>query len=189
MPVEPWVPSATPVLSTTRMILAPASPDDGPALAALERDAEVMRHLGPPGLPENDPAPYLRPRGGEPGVWTARLRSDGSFVGWFALIVAEDRVDTAELGYRLRRAAWGRGLATEGAAAVLRHGVGTMGLARVRATTMTVNTGSRRVLEKLGFVCVETRHLDWPDPLPGNEKGDVVYELDTGIDRTLRPRQ
>lgn len=177
------------ILTTARMTLTPASPDDGPELASLEFDAEVMRFLGPPGLPEDDSAPFLRPRGGEPGIWTARLHSDCSFVGWFALIAAEDRSGTAELGYRLRSADWGRGLATEGATAVLQHGIATMGLTRVRATTMTVNTGSRRVLDKLGFVHVETRHLDWPAPLPGSEKGDMFYELDTRRYREIHSQQ
>jgi RimJ/RimL family protein N-acetyltransferase len=47
----------------------------------------------------------------------------------------------------------------------------------VVATTMTVNTGSRRVLEKAGLRHTRTFHVDWPDPIPGAEHGDVVYEL------------
>jgi RimJ/RimL family protein N-acetyltransferase len=54
----------------------------------------------------------------------------------------------------------------------LRPGVG-----RVVATIMAVNIRSRRVLEKTGLRHTRTLHLDWPDPLPGNEHGDVEYEL------------
>ena len=42
---------------------------------------------------------------------------------------------------------------------------------------MTVNNRSRRVLEKAGLRHTRALHLDWPDPLPGNEHGDVEYEL------------
>jgi RimJ/RimL family protein N-acetyltransferase len=45
------------------------------------------------------------------------------------------------------------------------------------ATTMAVNTGSRRVLEKAGLRYARTVHLDWPDPLDGSEHGDVEYRL------------
>ncbi|MBB5823990.1 GNAT family N-acetyltransferase [Micromonospora carbonacea] len=83
----------------------------------------------------------------------------------------------AELGYRLRRAAWGRGLATEGSRALLRHAFATVGLARVWAQTMAVNTPSRRVMEKAGLRYVRTFHLDWDDPIEGTEHGEVEYEL------------
>jgi GNAT acetyltransferase-like protein len=53
-----------------------------------------------------------------------------------------------------------------------------LGVSRIVATTMAVNTASRRVLEKAGLTCTRTVHLDWPEPLPGNEHGDVEYQLD-----------
>ncbi|MFC8846533.1 MULTISPECIES: GNAT family N-acetyltransferase [unclassified Micromonospora] len=83
----------------------------------------------------------------------------------------------AELGYRLRRAAWGRGLATEGSRALVRYAFTTLGLARVWAETMAVNTASRRVMEKSGLRHVRTVHLDWDDPIEGTEHGEVEYEL------------
>ncbi|WP_431909375.1 GNAT family N-acetyltransferase [Micromonospora carbonacea] len=83
----------------------------------------------------------------------------------------------AELGYRLRRAAWGRGLATEGSRGLLRHAFATVGLSRVWAQTMAVNTASRRVMEKAGLRYVRTFHLDWDDPIEGTEHGEVEYEL------------
>jgi RimJ/RimL family protein N-acetyltransferase len=53
-----------------------------------------------------------------------------------------------------------------------------LGARRIVATTMAVNTASRRVLEKAGLHCTRTLYLDWPDPLPENEHGDVEYQLD-----------
>jgi hypothetical protein len=52
-----------------------------------------------------------------------------------------------------------------------------LAVTRIVATTMAVNTRSRRVLEKAGLGYLRTVHLDWPDPLPGNEHGDVEYQL------------
>jgi len=86
-------------------------------------------------------------------------------------------VTVAELGYRLRASAWGRGYATEGARALVRRAFTELAVTRIVANTMAVNTRSRRVLEKAGLTYLRTVHLDWPDPLPGNEHGDVEYQL------------
>lgn len=84
------------------------------------------------------------------------------------------------LGYRLRASAWGHGYATEGARALVRRAFTELGVSQIVATTMAVNIASRRVLEKAGLTYTRTVYLDWPDPLPGNEHGDVEYQLDRG---------
>lgn len=43
---------------------------------------------------------------------------------------------------------------------------------------MAINLSSRRVMEKSGLVCIRTFHLDWEDPLPGMEQGEVEYALE-----------
>ncbi|WP_206061324.1 GNAT family N-acetyltransferase [Nonomuraea basaltis] len=45
------------------------------------------------------------------------------------------------------------------------------------ARTMTVNAGSRRVMEKCGLRFVRTFFEDWPHPIEGSDQGDVEYEL------------
>ena len=99
-------------------------------------------------------------------------------VGWPD--AAPGQVRVASIGYRLRRAAWGLGYATEGARALVRRAFTDLGVDEVVATTMAVNAGSRRVLEKAGLRYARTVHLDWPDPLAGNEHGDVEYRLSRG---------
>ena len=84
---------------------------------------------------------------------------------------------TAELGYRLRRSAWGRGLASEGSRALVDHAFRVLGARRVVAETMAVHTASRRVMEKDGLRLVRTFRADWPDAIPGDEHGDVEYAL------------
>jgi RimJ/RimL family protein N-acetyltransferase len=109
------------------------------------------------------------------GPWS-RSRGDG-LVGWWTLAVDEGDPCTAELGYRLRRAAWGRGLATEGSRALLDHAFRTLGLPYVWATTMAVNAGSRGVMTKLGMTHVRTDVEEWDHRLPGAGLGEVRYEI------------
>jgi RimJ/RimL family protein N-acetyltransferase len=55
---------------------------------------------------------------------------------------------------------------------------------RVVASTMAVNLGSRRVLEKVGFAHTDTWHEEWVDPVPGSEQGEVGYTISRGDRRT-----
>ncbi|MFI6586207.1 GNAT family N-acetyltransferase [Embleya sp. NPDC050493] len=173
-------------LETARLELRPFTADDLPHLVELYRDPEVMRYItgGLPASPEfvrDRVLPMLMrgyPAWGNRGFWAARERAGGRFVGWFELRpVAEDSADVVELGYRLRRAAWGLGYATEGSRALLDKGFAELGLREVTANTMTVNTRSRRVLEKAGLTLLRTYFGDWPEPIEGSELGEVEYSL------------
>ena len=82
-----------------------------------------------------------------------------------------------ELGYRLRRDAWGAGYGTEGCRALIDKGFTELGVHRVYAETMAVNVASRRVMEKCGLRHVRTFVSDWPERIPGDEHGDVEYAL------------
>jgi ribosomal-protein-alanine N-acetyltransferase len=84
-------------------------------------------------------------------LWLVRDRATGAVVGDCGLIPLELRGPEIELGYRLGRRWWGRGLATEAAGAALRAGLDVVGLDRILAVTHPENRGSRRVMEKLGM--------------------------------------
>lgn len=167
------------VLQTMRLTLCPCCPDDRADFIALELDPEVMRFLNgghPVDHDRVDPdATFLMPRGTEPYVWTARRRSDGAFVGWFCLWPESETL--AELGYRLRRMDWGQGLGAEGASALIDWGFTSAGYEKIVATTMAVNHASRRVMEKIGMTYTRTDLVDFPEPVPGSEQGEVWYEL------------
>lgn len=173
-------------LTTERLVLRRFTPADVDHLVELDGDPEVMRHLTG-GLPstrdwvERTLLPlYLAhyERYGDLGWWAAEERTGGAFLGWFEFRPTEEgeRAEV-ELGYRLRRPAWGRGYATEGARALLRRGFTELGVERVVAWTMAVNRGSRRVLEKSGLSYVRTFHEDHPEAIPGSEHGEVEYAL------------
>ncbi|WP_319461745.1 GNAT family N-acetyltransferase [Micromonospora sp. RTP1Z1] len=173
-------------LSTARLTLREVTAADAPLLTALDGDPDVMRYLtgGRPTPPEEVRervlprmlAAYRRPPGW--GWWAAERRDDGAFLGWFEFRPTTDGDPReVELGYRLRRATWGAGYATEGARALVHKGFAEPGVARVVATTMAVNRGSRRVLEKAGLTYVRTFHQDWPEAIEGAEHGEVEYAL------------
>ena len=61
--------------------------------------------------------------------------------------------------------------------ALVNWGFGSGGYDKIVATTMAVNHASRRVMEKIGFNYARTVSVDWPDPFPGGEYGEVWYEL------------
>ncbi|WP_323806066.1 GNAT family protein [Mesorhizobium sp. AR02] len=89
----------------------------------------------------------------------------------------QENETSAEIGYRLRREDWGQGLASEGASAHANWGFRSAGYNKVVACTMAVNHGSRRVMEKIGRKYVRTDFPDFSNPIPGAEKGEVLYEL------------
>lgn len=157
---------------------------DVDALVELDSDPEVMRFLTggvatPRATVRDEQVPRLLAQyERHPGLgrWAALDRAGGDFLGWFALDPSEDGTE-AELGYRLRRSAWGRGLATEGSRALVRYAFDVVGVRRVWAETMAVNERSRRVLAKAGLRHVRTFHLQFDDPIPGTEHGEVEYEL------------
>ena len=172
-------------LETDRLLLRYAVEADAELLHDLDSDPEVMRYLTggkptPRSMIETETLPrFLAGRnGGEPRCWIAIERASSAFIGGFALEAAADgRADEAELGYRLRRSAWGKGYATEGSRALVAKGFGELGLKRIWAETMAVNLASRRVMEKAGLAYVRTFHLEWDDPIEGTQAGEVEYAI------------
>lgn len=180
-------PQASPsFLETDRLVLRPATAADAPDLLALDNDPAVMRYIngGRPTSAEDirdRTLPRLlhdHPCTGTRGYWIAREKDTGTFLGWFELRPLTDHDPAVvELGYRLNRAAWGRGYATEGARALVDKGFTDLGVQRVTANTMAVNTGSRRVMEKAGLTFLRAYTEDWPEAIEGSEHGEVEYEL------------
>ena len=173
-------------LETDRLVLRQFTEDDVDVLLELDGDPDVM-HFVTGGLPtpreeiETDVLPaflgYYERFAGY-GFWAAIEKSTGEFLGWFHFRPAEDAPpNEVELGYRLHKAAWGKGYATEGSRALIDKGFAEHGVERVVAYTMAVHVASRRVLENAGLRYVRTSYQPWPYPIPGDEEGDVEYAL------------
>ncbi|WP_329379272.1 GNAT family N-acetyltransferase [Streptomyces sp. NBC_01716] len=173
---------SAPFLETPRLRLRACDEADLGRLIALDNDPGVKRFIdgGVPVEPKTFRAEAL-PRLLGRGFWAAEERSTGEWLGWFELRPLNDPGwAEVELGYRLHRAVWGRGYATEGARALVRKAFTELGTERVTANTMTVNTASRRVMEKAGLLFVRTYAEEWPEVIEGSEQGDVEYALTRG---------
>jgi RimJ/RimL family protein N-acetyltransferase len=172
---------------TDRLVLRRFTANDVEILVELDSDPEVT-HFVTGGVPtareevETDILPaFLRyyDRYDGYGFWAAIDKDTGEFIGWFHLRPAPGHPeDEPELGYRLRRSAWGNGYAAEGSRALVDAAFRQYGAARVVAETMAVHTASRRVMEKCGMSLRREFHQDWPFPIPGDEHGDVEYAID-----------
>lgn len=173
-------------LTTERLVLRCFTEEDTGRLLALDSDPEVMRYInGGRPTPRERIVSHTLPgmlRRYEcldgPAYWAAEERTGGRFVGWFGLRPPDERdASVVELGYRLNQSAWGRGYATEGARALVRVAFSELGAQRVYAETMTVNSRSRRVMERAGLTYVRTYFADWPETIEGSEHGEVEYAL------------
>ncbi|WP_091626713.1 GNAT family N-acetyltransferase [Amycolatopsis saalfeldensis] len=173
-------------LETERLILRRFTGEDADLLFGLYNDPAVMRYLNG-GAPADraeiaavDLPAFLgyHPRFPGYGFWAALDRERADFLGWFHFRPQPgDPVDEPELGYRLHRAAWGHGYATEGSRALLAKGFTDLGANRVTAATLTVNQGSRRVLEKVGLRYLRTVPADGHDTAEGAEHGVREYAI------------
>jgi len=182
-----------PVITTARLTLRPVTEEDLSLMVELNSDAAVMAHiLGRPASADETAA-----------EWSERLsrRTDAArglgywagyhgdqFVGWWGASAFVDHLDMSSIGYRLPRAAWGMGLATEAGRAMVTQGFSAPGVTRVVASTMAINHASRHVLQKVGLLPVRIHVQQWDDPIPGSEHGEAEYELERPMPpETSRP--
>jgi RimJ/RimL family protein N-acetyltransferase len=149
-------------LETPRLLLEPWAPRHRAAWRRICRDPEVMRYIGPRetwGRQETDEVfdralAHWREHGF--GWRSALERTSGEWLGLVGLNYAppgavEMSADEVEIGWWIVRRAWGRGLATEGAAAIRDEGFGRVGLPRIIARLQMPNVASARVAEKIGM--------------------------------------
>jgi [ribosomal protein S5]-alanine N-acetyltransferase len=157
---------------TDRLLLRRFDPeDDYEAVHAYASDAEVTRYMdwGPntPGMTRSFLASTAD---GPQHDWEYAIEevASGALVGGVGIHLMS--ADRADIGYCLARHAWGRGIATEAASALLRHAF-DIGVHRVQAGCHPDNAASIRVLTKLGMrlegrmrECVRVRE-EWQDQL------------------------
>ncbi|MGA2807270.1 MAG: GNAT family N-acetyltransferase [Terracidiphilus sp.] len=115
------------------------------------------------------------------GLFAAELLENSVFLGFIGLAVPSfdaSFMPAVEIGWRLSADYWGRGLATEGAQAVIQHAFGGLGLAGLVSFTVPENQRSRRVMEKLGMVRDPAEDFDHPRLPEGHPlRRHVLYRL------------
>ncbi len=147
-------------LVTPRLLLRPMVERDRAAFRAMNADAEVMRYfVAPLTHAESDEvmARYSENLMKEGfGFLAAEETATGVFAGILGMQTMSFAVPgvaqpAVEIGWRLTRAAQGRGLASEGAQALVDHALNTLKLPGLVAVTLPINHASRRVMQKLGM--------------------------------------
>jgi RimJ/RimL family protein N-acetyltransferase len=169
---------------TNRLRLRQWRPQDHEPFAMLNADPEVMEFFPAPlSRSESDALANrieqsIASRGW--GLWAAELRESGEFIGFVGLEQPSPAIPYSpcvEVGWRLARPFWGRGLATEAARTALRTGFESIGLPYIFSFTSILNARSRAVMMRLGMVAEpETfEHPNVPEGHPLREH--LAYRL------------
>jgi RimJ/RimL family protein N-acetyltransferase len=143
---------------TQRLLLRQWRAADREPLAALNADPIVMAHF-PARLTraESDAMADLcerliADRGW--GAWATEIKATGQFIGFVGLHIPQDDLPVSpcvEILWRLARAHWRKGFATEAARGALHIGFEVLRLSEIVSFTVPSNTGSRAVMERLGM--------------------------------------
>jgi RimJ/RimL family protein N-acetyltransferase len=156
-------------LRTSRLLLRPLRDDDLDAFCALHADAGVMAQLGAPLSRTESQAALQRLKSSVEthgfGPWGVELVDGKTFIGVVGLSRSTFEAPftpCTEILWRLLPAHWGKGYATEAAAASLSYGFATLGLPEILAWTTPANAASRRVMAKLGMTHDPSDDFDHP---------------------------
>ena len=145
-------------LETERLTLRQFQSDEANLLVDLNSDAEVRRYLMMPDAPSRADAEETLTRFLDwyakcthYGYWAIEEKPDADFVGWFHFRPSRENPEEIEIGYRLKKASWGKGYATELTEACIGIAFTQWNIEKVVAITLPENTASRRVMEKAGM--------------------------------------
>lgn len=157
-------------LHSSRLRLAPYTPDDLDLDLAMWTDPAVVKYAGKvmsePEIEKKRPNWTKRGGDGCIGIWTVADRRTGEKYGSVALLpmpIEEDDTDFSlvipgempkgqiEIGYFLKRSAWGYGYATEACRRLLQFAFQETPLKEIVATFHEKNLASKNVLQKAGF--------------------------------------
>lgn len=141
-------------LLTPRLRLRPLAPDDLDALAEIYAHPLVAPWIGP--HTRGDVAREIELHVAHQAshgwsFWAVEERASGRLIGDCGIQPLEQRGPEPELGYDFHPDAWGRGVATEAARAVMAAAFGPLGLDHVLAVVKPSHVASQRVLEKAGL--------------------------------------
>ena len=177
--------AAGPSLRTQRLILRPWRDTDLAPFAAMATDPEVMAYLfqGPERAASDALAARIRAHFTTHGygLWAVEVPDAAPFIGFVGIrqvAYAAHFTPAVDLGWRLAREHWGRGYATEAAAAVIDFGFDRLDLRELVAYTVPANRRSRQVMRRLGMTHTEADDFDHPQLPAGHRLArHVLYRL------------
>ncbi|MEK7255175.1 MAG: GNAT family N-acetyltransferase [Bacteroidota bacterium] len=143
------------ILATPRLLLRELTPADATSFFELNNDPEVIKFTGDPPFSSRESARIFLENYDQYacygyGRWAVILKETGEFLGWCGLKFSPEMGET-DIGFRFFRKHWGKGFATEAAAACLDFGFEKLGLEKIVGRAMKENLASVRVLEKIGM--------------------------------------
>lgn len=174
------------MIETERLVLRQWRDADRDPWAAMNADAEVMEFF-PSTLTREQAdgfvdhvAAHIDRHGW--GLFATEVRASGDFIGFVGLAPASFEAHftpAVEIGWRLTRAAWGSGYATEAARAVLDMGFRELGLDEIVSFTAVDNLPSRAVMQRIGLRHDPADDFDHPKLAPGHRlRRHVLYRLE-----------
>lgn len=170
------------VAATERLVLRQFVESDAAAMEHVLCDPEVMRFSNGVAHPQWVPTWIDHRRRDYDrlgfGLWAVERAEDGVVIGYCGLSLFPD-IDGSpeiEVGYRLRRNAWGRGHATEAATAVRDLAFGSLGVERLVAIVDPANHASVNVARKVGMTYEKDVMLD------GYDHPDHLYVVMRDVD-------
>jgi [ribosomal protein S5]-alanine N-acetyltransferase len=154
---------------TARTILREISMEDVEEFFEMDADPEVHKYLGNNPVTGKDQITDIIKSVQQQyidngiGRWAIIDKSTNRFIGWTGLKLVRDLINNQsnyyDLGYRLIKKFWGRGIATETAFATLKYGFDELHLTEIIATVNCENAVSNHIVTKLGFTFHETFYL------------------------------
>lgn len=171
-------------LATDRLLLRQWTPADRAPFAALNADPEVMRWFPAPltraesdALADRLHADLARQGW---GLWALEERASGAFLGFTGLarpVFDAPFQPAVEVGWRLARAAWGNGFATEAGRAAVAFAFEELALGELVSFTAVGNARSRAVMERLGMRRDAAGDFDHPSVSDERLRRHVLYRL------------
>lgn len=162
------------ILETERLVLHELTDADAPFVLELLTSRGFRENIGDRGVRDLDGARgYIeRTRAGYAangfGLWRCDVKATGEAAGICGLVKREG-LEHPDVGYAFLERFWGRGYASESAAAALAYGRETVGLKTIVAITAPSNASSIAVLEKIGMAFAGMIQL------PGHEGESSYY--------------
>ncbi len=172
------------IIQTERLILRELLPTDDEAMYDLDSNPNVHEYLGnKPVLKVEESRKYInsiRKQYVENGIgrYAVILKETQQFIGWCGIKYITEpenmHINFYEIGYRFIEEYWGKGFGYESAKAWLDYGFNSMKIKTMYASAHIENTGSRKILEKIGMEL--KNEYDW------NGIPCVWYELYNNTD-------
>ena len=172
-------------IRTSRLLMRPWRDEDRAPFAAMNADPVVMQHFPAPLSREDSDAlaDRIEAHFAEHGYGLWAIEDETGFLGFTGLNWATFEAPfnpSLEVGWRLRREAWGNGYATEAATAALARGLAEV--QRITSFTAVSNERSYRVMERIGMR--RDSEFDHPKVAEGSPtRRHVLYVIERGTAR------